>query len=613
MATQQGPTPDDTGLEQLQIHRGAQVEATDGVVGTVEQIVMDRNTGELRAFVIRSADGHSEFELPATYMQRSTGEHVYLDLSKEQIANNPGLARPYDPNQYMPVYEGQMEPTPAATEIAHETGRPIVTDVETNSAQVVAPVTSEELPRNETPLTATQAVLSPNQAQPVGPQDTGGAPTHRAAPGSAAAVPNAASPIGAAGGPGNQPTPSQQDMRAPDCAAAREGVPEPEPSRRPGVSGGLEGGLPSTSGMGPKSTVPPSPAPPMDTAGTERDAATFNAPEQHAVPNDEEARTTTPGMYADFTAAPEVVAPFEALTEQGMTPQPGVTNAPVNPTREDTAGGVLQTPITDTPLTPANAGQLTVPEQQALDESHQLFRYDEIYPQEPPRTSGESGANPAVPSSSLLGDTGPLLGKVQPTRPTPDVPLTSGYLTPTPPPTLSATPSRQAGGMSLASGAVALAAAGLAIGAGAGAGIAIALLRRRAQPSIAQSAASTASNVADTVSSAVGGAAGAAQDALKRLVERAQPAGADLSSTVQDVASQAAESVKSAGKSATQTVSEAGATAGASLAAVNWRPRVFRWGLLLGALGGVLFAPRPGRVLRDQLAHQLNRLLSRAA
>lgn len=539
MATQQGPTPDDTGLEQLQIHRGAQVEATDGLVGTVEQIVVDRNTGELRAFVIRSADGRSEFELPATYMHRSTGDHVYLDLSKEQIANNPDLARPYDPNQYMPVYEGQMEQAPAATEIAHETGRPIVTDVETNSAQVVAPVTPEEPPRNETPLTATGAVLSPNQAQPLGAEGTG-APTHRAAPGSAAAVPN---------------------------------------------------------------------------AGTERGAATFNAPEQRAVPDNEETRTTTPGMYADFTAAPEVVAPFEALPEQGMTPQPGLTNAPVNPTREHTAGGVLQTPITDTPLTPANAGQLTVPEQQAPDESHQLFRYDEIYPQEPPRTSGEPGSNPAVPSSSPdagpLGDTGPLLGKVQPVRQATEVPLTSGYLTSMPPPTLSATASRQAGGMSLAPGAVALAAAGLAIGAGMG--IAIALLRRRAQPSVAQSAASTASNVAGTVSSAVGGAAGAAQDALKRLVERAQPAGSDLTSTVQDVASQAAESVKSAGKSATQTVSEAGATAGASLAAVNWRPRVFRWGLLLGALGGVLFAPRPGRVLRAQLAQQLNRLLSRAA
>ena len=530
MATQQGPTPDDTGLVQFQIHRGAQAEASDGLVGTVEQIVVDRNTGELRALVIRSADGRSEFELPARYVRQSTGDHVYLDLSTEQIANDPRLARPYDPNQYMPVYEGQMEPAPAATEAVHETGRPIVTDVETDSAQVVAPVTPEELPRNDTSLTATEGALSPNQAQPSGTES-----------------------------------------------------------------------MPSTSGVGPKSTVPPSPAPPMDTAGTERSAATFNAPEQRAVPDNEEARTPTPGMYADFTAAPEVTAPFEALPEQGMTPRPGVTNAPVNPTREHTAGGVLQTPITDTPLTPANAGQLTVPEQQALDESHQLFRYNEIYPQEPGQTAAASSTSPAAGS---LDDTGPLLGKVQPVRPAPDVPQTSGHLTPTPPSTLSATPSRQAGSVPLAAGGAVLATAGLAIGAGTG--VLIALLRRRAHPSVAQSAAGTASNVADTVSSVVGGATEAAQDALKRLVERAQPAGADL-------ASQAAESVKSASKSAAQTVSEAGATAGASLAAVNWRPRVFRLGLLLGALGGVLFAPRPGRVLRDQLAHQLNRLLSRAA
>ncbi len=512
MAVQQGPMPDDTGLAQGQIQRGAQAEATDGLVGTVEQIVVDRNTGELRALVIRSADGRSEFELPAEHVRRFTGDHVYLGLSKEQIANNPRLTQPYDPNQYIPVYEGQMEPAPAAANIAHETGRPIVTDVETDSAQVVAPVS-----------------------------------------------------------------------------------PEPEPAQRSGESGALEGSMPSTSGLGSTSTVPPSPAPPMDTSGTERSVESFNAPEQRATPTDAEARTTTPGMYADFTAAPEVVAPFEALPEQGMTPAPGVTNTPVNPTREQTAGGVLQTPVTATPLTPENAGQLTVPEQQALDESQQLYHYNDIYPE-----GSRSAAPSASPQAGPLDDTGPLLGKVQ-LAPKPGAPLTSGYLTPTPPPSLSEAGSEQAqGGLSAIPISAWLAAAGLA--AGTGAGILIALLRRRSRPSIAQSAASTATDAAGSVTSAIGGATSAAQDALKRLVDRAQPAGADLASSVQDAASQASKSVKAAGKSASE-----------SLAAVNWRPPAFRWGLLLGALGGVLFAPRPGRILRDQLAQRINQVLTRAS
>lgn len=492
MATQQGPTPDDTGLVQFQIQRGAQAEATDGLVGTVEQIVVDRNTGELRALVIRSADGRSEFELPAQFVRRSTGDHVYLGLSTEQIASNPRLTQPYDPNQYIPVYEGQMEPASGASEIAHETGHPIVTDVETDSAQVVAPVSPERTPANEPPVTATRAAV--------------------------------------------------------------------------------------------------------------------NAPEQRATPTDAEARATTPGMYADFTAAPEVVAPFEALPEQGMTPVPGVTNASVNPTREQTAGGVLQTPITDTPLAPDNAGQLTVPEQQALDESQQLYHFDDIYPQGPrPESSASSPTrpNPAAPSTNPqarpLGDTGPLLGKIQPVPSKAALPSSSGNLTPTPLSSMSGTTAEQAQG-TLSSIPVAawLAAAGLA--AGAGAGILIALLRRRSQPNIAQSAASTASDVAGTVTSTIGGATSAAQDALKRLVDRAQPAGADLASSVQDAASQASKSVRAASKSTSE-----------SLASVNWRPRAFRWGLLLGGLGGMLFAPRPGRILRDQLAQRINQVLSRAS
>lgn len=539
MAVQQGPTPDDTGLAQGQIQRGAQAEATDGLVGTVEQIVVDRNTGELRALVIRSADGRSEFELPAEYVRRFTGDHVYLTLSGEQIADNPRLTRPYDPNQYIPVYEGQMEPGAAANEVAHETGHPIVTDVETDSAQVVAPVSPERMADSEPPVTATGAMLSPERGQP---------------------------------------------------------------SPRPGVSGEMEGGSPTTSGMGAKSTIPPSPAPPMDTAGTERSAETFNAPEQRATPDSEEARTT-PGMYADFTAAPEVVAPFEALPEQGMVPEPDATNAPANPTREQTAGGVLQTPINDAPLTPENAGQLTVPEQQALDESQQLFGYNDIYPQQQPRSAASSLRKPAASTANRqagpLDDTGPLLGKVQP-APKPGGPLTSGYLAPVPPPTLGGGSGQPVGVTSAVPIAVWLAAAGLAVGAGAG--VLIALLRRRARPTISQSAATSASDVAGTVTSALGGATSAAQDALKRLANRAQPAGSDLASSVQDAASQASESVKAAGK-----------TAAASLAAVNWRPPAFRWGLFLGALGGVLFAPRPGRILRDQLAQRINQMLTRAS
>ncbi|HEV2459941.1 MAG TPA: PRC-barrel domain-containing protein, partial [Ktedonobacterales bacterium] len=143
MALQETPGSPDMGVVQFRIERGAAAMGSDGQLGTVEQIVVDRGSGELRALVVQRSDGQ-EFELPATHIKRTTGDHVYLDVGAADLANNPEIAAPYDPEQYVPVYEGQMAPTGQAARAARDAERPVVTNVEEDAAQVIAPTTSTD-------------------------------------------------------------------------------------------------------------------------------------------------------------------------------------------------------------------------------------------------------------------------------------------------------------------------------------------------------------------------------------------------------------------------------------------------------------------------------------
>ncbi|MFI5272165.1 MAG: hypothetical protein ACHQ4H_03925 [Ktedonobacterales bacterium] len=526
MAVQKGPSSDDMSMVQFRIERGAQAEASDGAIGTVEQIVVDSKTGELRALIIRAAEGGSEFELPATHIARVTGSHVYLDLSQQEIARNPKLAQPYDPSQYRPVYVGRMGSEAAATEVAHETEHPVVTDIKTDSAQVVAPVTPEQTPGGSRPATATDSLLATGQ-------------------------PNATGALAA----------------APTAPLRRAEQARVEPAARPPVSGEPAGGLPTS-----------------NRSGAAPDASTTSTPPH--------------GMYADFTAAPEVVDPFEAMPAPGMTPQPDVTNAPVNPTRHP-SDGVLERSIVDTPLAAASPGQQGAAQQHSLDESRQLFHYDDIYSE-----------------GTQTDDVGPLLGKVQPVPMPPRSPAST--TTPLAPrDTLQSGPARRGGpardqitstmpstGTSLATLGAILGTIGL--GAGLAAGMYLAIRRRQARPS------ATTGQVASNVTSTMSDAVSTAQDAVKRLVDRAQPSG-DLAAKAQQAAAQVKQSVTAATKQAKQNARASASDAAATLRQARRRARWFRRGVLAGAGLGILYAPRPGRVLREQLAHRINRMLNRAS
>jgi hypothetical protein len=123
---------------------------TDEALGTVHQIIMNQRTGELQALVIVT-DNAQQLELPATHVLRATESAVYLDVAAEDLRRHPELATPYNPDRYVPVRAHPLlSPTEASRGVsAHE--RPLVTNVERDAIDVVAPAAPKTTPLSSPP------------------------------------------------------------------------------------------------------------------------------------------------------------------------------------------------------------------------------------------------------------------------------------------------------------------------------------------------------------------------------------------------------------------------------------------------------------------------------
>lgn len=208
-------------LAAAHLERGMAAVGPDGPFGTIEQIVVERGTGTLRSLIIRGTDSGAEFELPATHVDttRTTARQVFFDIGRADLAKQPGLAAPYDPDQYVPVYRGEVAPHAQAARVAMEQSQPVVTDVEQNAAEVILP---------ETTGAATTRPLRRTDERAATPHgETGAAPMRRE---------------------------GMAERTQPAATPARQ------PSTQQSTTGELVGGKPSTSGMGSASTVPASTA-----------------------------------------------------------------------------------------------------------------------------------------------------------------------------------------------------------------------------------------------------------------------------------------------------------------------------------------------------------------
>lgn len=308
MALQESPNAFESGmsgmsLSRFRIERGAAVIGTDDQIGTVEQIVVDRDSGELRSMIVRSPDGVVEFELDARHIERSTGEHVYVNVGRADIATHPELVRPYDPAQYIPVNQGEATSAEDASRTALATEHPIVTDVEANAAELVAPETHAAptpaaavtpTPVQEpAPPPAEAATDSAATGEAAGTTIRPGPPVAMDAPEAGAFVPpavHATEPIDEAASPAagsgaeaqgtrdeeqeqnaEEPQEQEQEQEPRVPLTSRETrdperpLPHQEPSATPSTTGPMVNDRPSTGGMGDASSVPSSPVPPQDT------------------------------------------------------------------------------------------------------------------------------------------------------------------------------------------------------------------------------------------------------------------------------------------------------------------------------------------------------------
>jgi len=79
--------------DELAVHRGARVEATDGQVGQVDDFLVDTKSGHITHLVLREGHlwGQKDVTIPVAQIDHEEEEAVYLKLDKEAIAALPAI------------------------------------------------------------------------------------------------------------------------------------------------------------------------------------------------------------------------------------------------------------------------------------------------------------------------------------------------------------------------------------------------------------------------------------------------------------------------------------------------------------------------------------------
>lgn len=579
MALQDTPGSGDSHIVPLRIERGAVAEANDGPVGTIEQIVMDRTSGQMSALVIRRSDDGTEFELPARYIEvaESTGNHVRLSVTRRELADNPEMVKPYDPAQYAPVYQGEAMPEAAASRVATQSDQPVVTDIEENAAEMVVSGTEAAAGPEVAPVTGAASATEPGWWTP----------QSGVAPGGRESLEDTTPTVKL-----NATQPSTGEA----IAGEQQAAPAPEASPTPATTGALMGGKPSTSGMGEKSYVPTSPAPALDTVPTSANLPPYT--------NEHPDQTNAAGSAGEAAAvAPETPNLAPATDIPQTSAAPGIEPANATPL-ESSAQHASQADVTE--LSAAEIGVPPAPE--------------------PPALTATTITSPVIepPTSASLTEPAPAALPTQAT--TPAQPQVLDDIKDRIPQIL----------LSLGSSpAVLLAFGGLAAGLASG----IILRRQTSAPTRTRKAMERAGGSAAATADRTRGQAGAiasqardaaaqlaqsGQEMLRRAGEGAQAKALDaqaqlpsksnrLVQRTQDVAAQTREQAKATAAETRKQAAEAGQVAKKRARRTVRRFRWFRRGLALGAAIGVLYAPQPGDQLRSRLANTIEEWRSRIA
>ena len=79
--------------DELAVHRGASVEATDGQVGQVDEFLVDPKSGHITHLVLREGHlwGKKDVTIPIAQIDRIERDTVYLKINKQETENLPAI------------------------------------------------------------------------------------------------------------------------------------------------------------------------------------------------------------------------------------------------------------------------------------------------------------------------------------------------------------------------------------------------------------------------------------------------------------------------------------------------------------------------------------------
>ena len=77
----------------LAVHRGTYVQATDGLIGQVDELLLDPGTGHITHLVLREGHlwGQKVLTLPISTIDHVDGDDVYLNIDKQTIESLPAI------------------------------------------------------------------------------------------------------------------------------------------------------------------------------------------------------------------------------------------------------------------------------------------------------------------------------------------------------------------------------------------------------------------------------------------------------------------------------------------------------------------------------------------
>ena len=92
----------------VRYERGSQVYATDGPVGTLRQLVIDEEMGEVKALVVRMAAKDESVLVPPELVDKSVGAALLLNVTKAQFVAGASRSPRFNPRTFTAADTGRV-------------------------------------------------------------------------------------------------------------------------------------------------------------------------------------------------------------------------------------------------------------------------------------------------------------------------------------------------------------------------------------------------------------------------------------------------------------------------------------------------------------------------